>query len=143
MTVTTPPAVTLAALEVTTYCVIVVLVVVIVPLVPVIALLVAVTVWLVPLTALVVKLTVATPLLFVVDVGFAKDPPLVELHVTVWPPVAMPFPLASTSRAVIVTAPPATANDALDDTSKRVAGPATVVTAGALPVIVAVVAVTT
>jgi len=51
--------------------------------------------------------------------------------------------LASTNRAVIVTALPAAANDALDVTSKRAAGPAIVVTGAALPVIAAVVAVTT
>ena len=66
-------------------------VVVIAPLLPVIALVVAVTTWLVPLTALVVKLTVATPLV-VDDVGDAKDPPFVALHVTVCAGEATTFP---------------------------------------------------
>src|SRR5688572_6108775 len=56
-----------------------------------------------------VNTTLATPALFVVDVGVAKEPPApLELHVTTRPAVGTATPLASLRCAVTVTPPPTT-----------------------------------
>ena len=85
---------------------------------------VAVTVWTVPATVLVVKDTVAIPLLFVVLVGEANDPPVpVLVHVTTLPKVGTEVPLASANCAVIVTAVPAAGVLLVDVTMYFVAVP--------------------
>jgi hypothetical protein len=95
---------------------------------------VAVTVCVVPTTLLVVKLTVATPLLFVVLVGLENVPPFVLLHVTVFPAVPTGLLCTSANCAVIVTLVPAIGLLLLDVTTYFVAGPATVVMFGLVPV---------
>ena len=100
------------------------------PLVPVRLLAsVAVNVYVTLATVFVVNDTVATPFASVDDVGVANEPAApVLLHVTSTPGREMGLPLASTSRAVIVTGAPATTLDALVVTMYFAAGPGTVVT---------------
>jgi hypothetical protein len=108
--VTLLPATGLLLLDVTMYLVAVPATVVIVGLVPVrLEVSVPVTVWAVPAVVLVVKTTLATPLLSVVLVPLANEPPVpVLLHVTTRPELATLLLLASTNCAVIVTELPAT-----------------------------------
>lgn len=95
---------------------------------------VAVTTCAVPLVVDVVKLTVATPLVFVLVVALANDPPFVLDHVTVWPDVPIGLLFASASCAVTVTAVPASGLELLDVTRYLAAAPAVVTTVPLVPV---------
>ena len=91
-----------------------------------------------------VNCTVAAPVASVVDVGVANELPVpVALQLTVRPAVAMEFPLASASFAVMVTVVPATGEVLFVVTRYFAGGPTTDVIVGVDPTNVPSVAVTT
>jgi hypothetical protein len=81
-----------------------------------------------------VKVTVAAPVLFIVDVGAAKLPPVpVTDQVTVLPDATTALPLTSLSCAVTARALPTVGADALEVTKYFAAAPAVVVIVGDMP----------
>jgi hypothetical protein len=141
--VTDPPAGTLSALALATYCVGRPGATVMIGEVPVIAPVVAETRCVTPVTLLAVSTAVATPAASVVLVGAPSAPPFVVVHVTIWLGTPRAFPNASVSFADIVTEPPAGGAVVLAVTTYFAAGPATTAIGGLAPVVVFVVALTT
>src|SRR5687768_693250 len=110
--------------------------VVMVPVVPVRELpSVPVTVTEVPAAVLGVNVTVATPELFVAEVGLPKEPPAPPVQVTTWPAVPTKLLFTSASCAVIVTDPPAATEAALEEARYFVGVPGVVAIAPLVPVI--------